>query len=204
MLSSSLISFLFLLVPAVVVAFTNTPAAASSSSVVSSSSSTTTTLFWNSDFNGDFMRREREARGAGNEDNVIELRRPLGLILKEDKDGNVFVDTIAPRGNAARVGGIKEGDVITMCSATFGNDMWSTRGVGLTRVLAAIRVRAGNTVKLAFESASQTEQKARRVQASTEAANEARRKAQEKKDRLLSELERDEEKLKRGKFFGLF
>ena len=39
-----------------------------------------------------------------------------------------------------------------MCSATFGDDMWSTRGVGLTRVLAAIRVRSGATVKLVFES----------------------------------------------------
>jgi len=91
-----------------------------------------------------------------------------------------------------------------MCSATFGNDMWSTRGVGLTRVLAAIRVRSGATVKLAFESPNQTQQKAQRVEASSKAAEEARRKAQEKKDRLLAELESDEEKLKGGKWFGLF
>ncbi len=28
-----------------------------------------------------------------------------------------------------------------MCSATFGDDMWSCRGVGLGRVLSAIKVR---------------------------------------------------------------
>jgi len=100
MLSSSLISFLFLLVPAV--AFTNSPEA--SSSVATSSSNTA--LFWNTDFNGDFMRKERESRNAGNDDNVVELRRPLGIILKEDKEGNVYVETIAPRGNAARAGGV--------------------------------------------------------------------------------------------------
>mmetsp|Transcript_26076 Transcript_26076/g.38566 ORF Transcript_26076/g.38566 Transcript_26076/m.38566 type:complete len:202 (+) Transcript_26076:143-748(+) len=201
MVSSSLLSFLFLLVP--VVAFTSPPTT-TNHVVAQSTCPSTTTLFWNSDFNGDFMRRQRESRNADGDDNVVELRRPLGLILKEDKDGNVYVETIAPKGNAARAGGVKEGDVVTMCSATFGNDMWSTRGVGLTRVLAAIRVRAGNTVKLALESPNQTQQKARRVEASSKAAEAARLKAQEKKDRLLTELESDEQKLKKGKFFGLF
>merc|ERR1712232_980945 len=149
-------------------------------------------------------RKERESRNAGVEDNVVELRRPLGLILKEDKNGNVYVETIAPKGNAARVGGIKEGDIVTMCSATFGTEMWSTRGVGLTRVLAAIRVRSGTKAKLAFESPTQTAKKRQRTEASAQAVQEARRKAQEKKDRLLRELEADEEKLKGGKFFGLF
>merc|ERR1712232_1174630 len=149
-------------------------------------------------------RKERESRNAGVEDNVVELRRPLGLVLKEDQNGNVYVETVAAKGNAARTGKVKEGDIVTMCSATFGNDMWSTRGVGLTRVLAAIRVRSGATVKLAFESPSQTEQKRQRVEASSAAAEAARRKAQEKKDKLLEELEEDEKKLTGGKFFGLF
>merc|ERR1712045_193142 len=143
----------------------------------------------NSDFNGEFMRKEREARNAGIEDNVVELRRPLGLILKEDRDGNVYVETIAPKGNAARKGGVRVGDIVTMCSATFGNDMWSTRGVGLTRVLAAIRVRAGPTVKLVFESTNETAQKSKFNKKSWEAAQEARAKAQAKKDQLLKELE---------------
>ncbi len=99
---------------------------------------------------------------------------------------------------------MKEGDIVTMCSATFGDQMWSTRGVGLTRVLAAIRVRAGPTVKLVFESSKETASKARMSTKAAKAAEEARIRAQEKKDQLLKELESDEIRLKKGKFLGLF
>ena len=93
---------------------------------------------------------------------------------------------------------------MTMCSATFGSEMWSTRGVGLSRVLAAIRVRAGSTVKLALESPGEGKKKAAATAKQVKQANEARMAAQAKKDRLLSELEKDEKKLKGNKFFGLF
>jgi hypothetical protein len=99
---------------------------------------------------------------------------------------------------------VKEGDVVTMCSATFGDQMWSTRGVGLSRVLSAIRVRAGPTVKLVFESSKETAQKAKNSSRAAAAAEEARLRAQEKKDQLLKELQEDEKKLKKGKFLGLF
>lgn len=99
---------------------------------------------------------------------------------------------------------IKEGDIVTMCSATFGSDMWSTRGVGLTRVLAAIRVRQGQNVSLVFESQTQYKKKATTSTKQKQAAEDARLAAQNKKDSLLSELEKDEKKLKKGKFLGLF
>jgi hypothetical protein len=99
---------------------------------------------------------------------------------------------------------IKEGDLVTMCSATFGNDMWSTRGVGLTRVLAAIRVRSGATVKLVFENAKEGRTKAAVTQKQTKAMDDARIAAQLKKDALLSQLEQDEKKLNKKKFLGLF
>lgn len=90
-----------------------------------------------------------------------------------------------------------------MCSATFGDDMWSCRGVGLSRVLAAIRVRSG-PVKLVFESPKQYENKKKITTQQLKAREEAEQAAQAKKDRLLKELERDEQKLKKGKFFNLF
>jgi len=152
----------------------------------------------------DLLRLARSQRQAGVNDRVVELKRPLGLVLDEDENGNVVVETVAPRGNAARTGQVKEGDIVTMCSATFGDDMWSTRGVGLTRVLAAIRVRAGPTVKLAFESPTETKARAKMSTKAVKAAEDARRRAQEKKDQLLAELESDERKLKKGKFLGLF
>jgi len=204
MISLRSVSFLLLLLPfssAFVVPSSSVPDATK----VDTTSSTQ--LYWNSDFNdfnGAFMRRAREARNSDGEDNVVELRRPLGIVLKENADGDCYVETIAPKGNAARTGQVKQGDIVTMVSATFGNEMWSTRGVGLTRVLAAIRVKAGPTVKLALENPNSTSGKRQKSAAQSQAAAEARARAQAKKDKLLSELEKDEKKLTGGKFFGLF
>ena len=108
--------------------------------IAPSSSSSSSTLLYMSDSDEDFRRYTKQSRSASAGDNLVELRRPLGIVLDEDDNGNVFVQTVAPKGNAARSGFVKEGDIVTMCSATFGNEMWSCRGVGLTRVLAAIRV----------------------------------------------------------------
>lgn len=99
---------------------------------------------------------------------------------------------------------VKEGDVVTMCSATFGDEMWSTRGVGLTRVLAAIRVRAGPNVSLVFESQKQAKKKREVTTGQLQAREAAAKAAQAKKDSLLNELEGDELRLKKGKFWGLF
>mmetsp|Transcript_2084 Transcript_2084/g.4515 ORF Transcript_2084/g.4515 Transcript_2084/m.4515 type:complete len:196 (-) Transcript_2084:290-877(-) len=152
----------------------------------------------------DFMRWAKQSRSASSDDNLVKLRRPLGLVLEEDDNGNVFVQTVAPKGNAARTGNIKEGDIVTMCSATFGDQMWSCRGVGLTRVLAAIRVRAGPTVNLVFESTSQRKVKGAEVAKQVQAAKDAQERAQKKRDVLMKELESDEKDFKKGKFLGLF
>mmetsp|Transcript_15448 Transcript_15448/g.38426 ORF Transcript_15448/g.38426 Transcript_15448/m.38426 type:complete len:198 (-) Transcript_15448:3267-3860(-) len=152
----------------------------------------------------DLLRAARSSRSASTDDNVVTLMKPLGLVLNQDDDNNVYVETVAPRGNAARTGKVKEGDYVTMCSATFGDQMWSTRGVGLTRVLAAIRVRAGPTVSLVFESPNQKKKRAQLSSKQRKAQEDARLAAQAKKDQLLSELEKDEKKLSKGKFFGLF
>jgi len=98
---------------------------------------------------------------------------------------------------------VKEGDVVTMCSATFGEQLWSTRGVGLTRVLSAIKIRAGPTVTLVLESPNDSVKKAAKTSKAVQAAADARERAQKKKDSLLQQLESDEKKLKKG-FFGLF
>mmetsp|Transcript_16067 Transcript_16067/g.26309 ORF Transcript_16067/g.26309 Transcript_16067/m.26309 type:complete len:201 (+) Transcript_16067:92-694(+) len=162
------------------------------------------TSLYMSDDDESFMRWARQSRSASQDDRLVELKRPLGLVLDEDEDGNVFVQTVAPRGNAARSGMVQEGDIVTMCSATFGNEMWSCRGVGLTRVLAAIRVRAGPTVSLVFENRQQKKMKGAEVSRQAKAAQEARERAQAKRDELLKELEDDEKRLKKGKFLGLF
>lgn len=36
-------------------------------------------------------------------DIVVELQKPLGIVLEEDEKGNVYVKELSPAGNAARV-----------------------------------------------------------------------------------------------------
>jgi len=91
-----------------------------------------------------------------------------------------------------------------MCSSTFGDEMWSCRGAGLSRVLSAIRLRAGPTVKLVFENSKEGTAKAKKTAKAAQAEEAARANAQAKKDSLLEELQRDEQRLKKGKFLGLF
>jgi hypothetical protein len=55
----------------------------------------------------DLLRWARSSRSAGINDRVVELKRPLGLVLQEDDDGNVYVETVAPRGNAGRTGMVR-------------------------------------------------------------------------------------------------
>lgn len=67
--------------------------------------STTTALSMNNPYNNnDFLRWAKDKRSADADDNVVELNRPLGLILNQDDSGNVYVETVAPNGNAARTG----------------------------------------------------------------------------------------------------
>ena len=122
--------------------------------------STTKTILnsWqpNTNFNGEQENRltdfERAARDAGAGERKVTIRKPLGLVLDARPGGDVFVKEITPGGNAEPVGNVKVGDTIQMCSATFGNQMWSTRGAGLDRVMRAIEVRAGPTCSLVLQS----------------------------------------------------
>ena len=221
--------------------------------VIARIAATTTALSMAND--QDFMRWARASRSAGADDNVVELNRPLGLVLNEDEQGNVYVETVAPKGNAARSGKVsmiislivhekkmssccvsmrfcfgrtrevllyacavsvvaseseagcrvsfypflnslsisnitqvKEGDILTMCSATFGDEMWSTRGVGLTRVLAAIRLRAGATVSLVFESSSGFKKKKSMTEKQIQAPAKGRRSSSSQKGCALGRI----------------
>lgn len=80
-------------------AFTNSHP--SPKSVATSSSSSTVLQMANDE---DLLRWARSSRSAGANDNLVELMRPIGVVLAEDDKGNVFVETLAPNGNAARSG----------------------------------------------------------------------------------------------------
>lgn len=62
--------------------------------------------------------------------------------------------------------------LVAMVSATFGEDLWSCRGVGLTRVISCINVRNTKPVKLVLEAANEAEEKKRRAIAFAEMTEE--------------------------------
>jgi hypothetical protein len=90
------------------------PASSSSSSSVqrtaTATTTTSTTVLTAKNNAGDdaseadLLRFARQSRSASSDDNVVELMRPLGLVLNQDDKGNVYVETVAPKGNAARTG----------------------------------------------------------------------------------------------------
>lgn len=96
---------------------------------------------------------DRAKRSVNNEDRYAIIQKPLGIILEEGDEGMVFIAKIDQNGNAARSNfDIRLDDVVVGVSATFGDDVWSTRGVGLDRVLKSIKIRSGDFVTLILES----------------------------------------------------
>jgi len=96
---ASLLAVMALLGCTSTTAFQTTP----SCTTTRSSSRPTTAMQMAND--EDFLRWARASRSAQADDTVVELMRPLGLVLNEDDKGNVYVETVAPKGNAARQGG---------------------------------------------------------------------------------------------------
>ncbi|GAB0492258.1 hypothetical protein MMPV_003519 [Pyropia vietnamensis] len=98
---------------------------------------------------------DRSKRNVSPSDRSVTIEKPLGLILEESQDGMVFVAEIDPEGNAADAENIQVGDIVVAVSATFGDEVWSTRGVGLDRVMKSIKVRSGPFVTLVLETPDQ-------------------------------------------------
>merc|ERR1712146_53288 len=112
-----------------------------------------------------------------------------------------YVKSIEPNGRAAKTGKVFVGDRIAMVSATFGDDMWTCRGVGLNRVLAAIKVRNSKPVKLALEAPNEAEEKKRRAIAFAEKSESEKKKEQDKQDKLLAEMQAEHKQLFKKKGF---
>eukprot|EP01038_Epipyxis_sp_PR26KG_P003974 gene3974-5694_t len=156
--------------------------------------------------NDAFAKANREMRRASPDDRMVELRLPLGLDLDEDANGNVFVKSIDKGGRAEKSGVVFVGDIVAMVSATFGDDLWSCRGVGLSRVLAAIKVRNTKPVTLVLEAANEQEEKKRRAIAFAEQTEEEKAAQKKKNDELLAAMLEEDKLLvkKRKGLFGLW
>ncbi|KAJ8600890.1 hypothetical protein CTAYLR_006982 [Chrysophaeum taylorii] len=147
---------------------------------------------------------EREARDAGATDRKVTIRKPLGLVLEANDKGDVYVKEVVKGGNADAIGGVKKGDIISMCSATFGTAMWSTRGAGLDRVMRAIEVRAGSSVSLVVQSKSEQQNILSGLFKNQEKVREARvADAAKKRADLEAEIVAERKEAAKG-WFGLF
>jgi len=119
----------------------------------------------------------------------------LGLKFKEGLGKAVYIDKIVPGTEAERLkkqGKIKEGDEVTMISATFGDEMWSARRVGKYRLEKSIAVRQGMTISFVFESKDKNNA-AKSKAAAKEAEKEKARMTRMQKQ-LLNEVESEKKK----------
>ena len=70
----------------------------------------------NTDFNGESSGRltdfERSARDAGVGDRKVTIRKPLGLVLDANAQGDVYVKEVVRGGNAEAIGGVNVGDTV--------------------------------------------------------------------------------------------
>merc|ERR1719230_1891224 len=151
-------------------------------------------------------RNSRSSRSAGADDRVVELRMPLGIELDEDKEGNVYVKSIEKNSRAEKSNMVFVGDYVRMVSATFGDDLWSTRGVGLNRVLVSIKSRNTKPVTLVLEAKNEAEEQKRKAIAFRELTPEEKAKKEAKDSELLAAMAEDDKNLrnKRKGFLGLW
>lgn len=137
------------------------------------------------------VRREMlSARSAQAGDRKVTFRKQnaattgltLGMVFRETFSKAVIIDKIVPGTQAdalKKQGKLREGDEITMVSATFGTEMWSARGIGKMRLEKSLAVRQGGTVDLVVTNPSEGSKKLAKEA-------EAERK---KMNRLQAELE---------------
>jgi hypothetical protein len=121
--------------------------------------------------NSEESRKRREALSLRDpEAGTIQLdfRKPnrvttgllLGLKFREGWGKAVYVDEIIPGTEADQFkqrGQLQEGDEVTMVSATFGDEMWSARGIGKYRLEKSISVRQGMFLSLCVERRDQND-----------------------------------------------
>lgn len=98
------------------------------------------------------------------------------------------------------------GDRVNLVSATFGEDLWSCRNAGLTRVMSCIKVRNTKPVRLVLEHPDPKEEQKRRDIAFRELTPTEQKFEAEKEAALLAAMENDDKKLlkKRKGLFGLW
>lgn len=104
----------------------------------------------NRDANTEVSFGARAQREASDASRVVECDMPLGIEFEEKEEGNIYIKRVDPSSSAYERG-VRPGALLCMVSATFGDDMWNARGVGMRQVNTVITTRYGASIKLALE-----------------------------------------------------
>mmetsp|Transcript_22243 Transcript_22243/g.39163 ORF Transcript_22243/g.39163 Transcript_22243/m.39163 type:complete len:238 (-) Transcript_22243:106-819(-) len=164
-------------------------------------------FLWGNNEESKKRREELALRDAPAGSRMVTFRKPnaaassasLGLTFRDSWGRAVYVDKILPGSEAERFkrqGKIKEGDEVVMVSATFGDEMWSSRGIGKGRLEDSIRVRQGAYISFCLESSDDAD-KARKKELAGQASKE-----QERMNKLQSILAKEvAEEQGKGGFF---
>eukprot|EP00930_Biecheleria_cincta_P074168 TRINITY_DN61373_c0_g1_i1.p2 TRINITY_DN61373_c0_g1~~TRINITY_DN61373_c0_g1_i1.p2 ORF type:complete len:252 (+),score=57.46 TRINITY_DN61373_c0_g1_i1:71-757(+) len=82
---------------------------------------------------------------------VVEVQMPLAVEFEERQGGDIFIKTVAEDSDAWAQG-VRPDTQLVEVSATFGDEMWNTRGVGMKQFTTVVNSRFGGTIKLALKS----------------------------------------------------
>lgn len=97
----------------------------------------------------------RSARQADEDSaRVVEVSMPLGVDFEERSGGDIYVKEVE-KSSDAWAQGVRPGAQLVMISATFGDEMWNTEGVGMTQFLTVLNSRFGSNMKLALAKEDQ-------------------------------------------------
>ncbi|CAE7589496.1 unnamed protein product, partial [Symbiodinium necroappetens] len=97
----------------------------------------------------------RSARQADEDSaRVVEVSMPLGVDFEERSGGDIYVKEV-DKSSDAWAQGVRPGAQLVMISATFGDEMWNTQGVGMTQFLTVLNSRFGSNMKLALAKEDQ-------------------------------------------------
>eukprot|EP00246_Nothoceros_aenigmaticus_P000272 TRINITY_DN10417_c0_g1_i2.p1 TRINITY_DN10417_c0_g1~~TRINITY_DN10417_c0_g1_i2.p1 ORF type:complete len:180 (-),score=14.50 TRINITY_DN10417_c0_g1_i2:182-721(-) len=72
----------------------------------------------------------------------LEISKPLGMVLEQDKNGNIVVAGLVADGNAAKSGLVDVGDQLMATSAIVYNDAETYQGVQVRKGMQIVRLNA--------------------------------------------------------------
>jgi hypothetical protein len=148
----------------------------------------------------DGARSAREADDSGGR--IVECGMPLGVEFEERGKGDIYVKAVDESSDAWSQG-VRPGAQLTFISATFGDEMWNTKGVGMTQFMTVLKSRFGSTISLKLEKEKQDFLQGffAALQPKKDAEAEKNKKSQEE---LIAEFEAGEKDLEGKSFWNPF